>query len=322
MQRPYNSLRLPDRKKPNLLRQITAAPNNINRDEELERQVYGSLLNKREDFSNPMKIIESAQRGAEEGGLSGGIGGAVQGIGQFAASPMGKRLIAIGISKNNPELARYIAGMADEDDQRNYQQEEIRKQRSQRMYEFKTRGRQEALGQAQAQRGLELKEEKEQEKYIVKEENTMRKEYDALNKDFRIISDSWAKVKEVTRNPSPASDIALIFSFMHILEKMGIVRESEQAMLRASGSLSDRAKGYIEKLKTGKFLAPNIRLDFITQSRLMYEALKKETGKRQKQYVSLAKRRGLNPMNVVLPIEESDEPNKPRFKQIVDVEQY
>jgi len=324
----YNSIKFPKNKKSVLQ---TALPRLRQRegrdDQELERQVYANLLRRPTNYSNPLEILESAQRGGKEGGLVGGLGGLAQGVGQFAMSPLGKRLIALGIGENEPGIANFLLKTSDIEDTRAAQQEQERKGMAQDLYKFREIGREKegALEVAglKKQEIDKLKKEDKKRKYIQSEETNLRKEFNSLNVGFRKSRDSYNRILKVGHLGTAASDIALIFSYMKVLDPTSTILPSEYATAANAGGVPARAIAIYNKLLDGTRLAPSVRADFIKTSHKIYQAKKDSYDKRAGQFAKIAKREGLSLANIVnpeedapIPEEESPGPQQPQGKEV------
>ena len=73
-------------------------------------------------------------------------------------------------------------------------------------------------------------------------EEGMRKEVSALSKDYFTVRDSEAKINAVASDPSAASDLALIFSFMKVLDPGSVVREQEFANAQNAAGVPDQVR--------------------------------------------------------------------------------
>ena len=129
----------------------------------------------------------------------------------------------------------------------------------------------------------------------------IRKELQALSKPFYMVRDSYSRVQASAKNPSAAGDLALIFNYMKILDPGSVVREGEFATAQNAAGIPDRIKGLYNRVINGERLAEETRADFIERAGDLYNsqlAIQKQT---EGSYSELAKRRGINPADVVLP---------------------
>jgi len=102
-------------------------------------------------------------------------------------------------------------------------------------------------------------------------------------KDFRKVGDAFNRILAVSKTPSAAGDLALIFNFMKILDPGSVVRESEfrtAEQARAWLSKADdtnitvptAVRTAINKAVTGQKLLPEQRADFVQQSRNLFDS--------------------------------------------------
>lgn len=113
--------------------------------------------------------------------------------------------------------------------------------------------------------------------------NKLRSTLNNNLKDFRKVGDAFNRILSVTKKPSAAGDLALIFNFMKILDPGSVVRESEfrtAEQARAWLSKADdtnitvptAVRTAINKAITGQRLLPDQRADFVQQSRNLFES--------------------------------------------------
>jgi hypothetical protein len=136
---------------------------------------------------------------------------------------------------------------------------------------------------------------------LMKQENVLRKEFISETKDFTKIRDAYNRIQEVSKNPSPAGDIALIFNYMKMLDPTSVVRESEYATAENAGSVPQAIINKYNKALEGERLGET-RQDFIKKSEELYDAMNRQLGKTSKTYSDMAVRQGLDPQNVVFDI--------------------
>ena len=154
------------------------------------------------------------------------------------------------------------------------------------------KNRAEAEKQLRAGRGILTPEQK------ISQTNVFRKEFDALSKDFRIIRDSFGRLKAAALDPSGAGDIALIFNFMKILDPSSVVRESEFATAENAASVPIAIRNMWNKALTGERIKFN-RADFIKTAENIIGAQEKQQKTLIERYAKLSNRFGLNPEDVI-----------------------
>jgi len=96
-----------------------------------------------------------------------------------------------------------------------------------------------------------------------------------------------------------AADVALVFSFMKMLDPGSVVRESEFKAAADTAGLFDRAALQLQKLQTGEKLIKEQRAAFLNLSRKFLQAQEEGQRKLNRWYVETAQRNGLDPRDIV-----------------------
>lgn len=151
----------------------------------------------------------------------------------------------------------------------------------------------------------ELAESKTSTEPSFKDEKELRQEYLGLTKDYKTIQSAWRSIRSAgerkeTDPPSPASDMALIFGFMKLLDPNSTVREGEYATAQNATGIPGRVANAYNKAIDGVILNIDQRNDFLGQSKKQYDARLGEYKELKTTYTKLAKRKGFDPENVVL----------------------
>jgi hypothetical protein len=147
-----------------------------------------------------------------------------------------------------------------------------------------------------------LPAEKREEGPSFKNEKDLRGEVIAINKDMRGVVDQFGRVETAVNNPSPANDIALVFSYMKMLDPTSVVREGEQATAQNAGGIPERVRAQWNRLQSGEQFTDGLRRDFYQSARDLYERKNADYQRDLGFYRELAGRNGLNPDNVVFDI--------------------
>jgi hypothetical protein len=130
----------------------------------------------------------------------------------------------------------------------------------------------------------------------------LRKEFVAQSADYQKVRDSYARVLNSTKEPSPAGDLALIFNYMKMLDPGSVVRESEFATAAQTGSYGQRIQAAAQKIMSGERLAPEMRADFVSQSKRLLSGMENQHKKRIQSYATIAKKNNLPVDEVVVDI--------------------
>jgi hypothetical protein len=94
-------------------------------------------------------------------------------------------------------------------------------------------------------------------------ESKLNKEYTTRTADFTASKSDYQKMKDSAKEGTGAGDVALIFSFMKMLDPGSVVRESEFAIAQNSGGLLESLVVQYEKAKEGDRLSQPQRDNFL-----------------------------------------------------------
>jgi hypothetical protein len=142
-----------------------------------------------------------------------------------------------------------------------------------------------------------------------KGEDTLRDEFVKASGDFIKIRNAYGLVQAAARDPSAGGDMALIFSFMRILDPNSVVREGEFATAQNAAGVPDRIVNLYNRVLNGERLNPAQRADFVNQAKKIYDEQQSQNEVLQGTYRDMARRYKLNPDNVVIPL--GREPGRP-----------
>lgn len=113
----------------------------------------------------------------------------------------------------------------------------------------------------------------EQRKELSNIQNTRRQDPDI--KGFYDVRDAKERLDAAASDPSAAGDIAIVFSYMKMLDPTSVVREGEQATAQNAGGVDDRIRNMYNKALTGERFTPEQRTDFTTTANRLYEVKRK-----------------------------------------------
>ena len=125
-------------------------------------------------------------------------------------------------------------------------------------------------------------------------------------KDHQVIEANYQNIGNLIEKGkygdfTKADDIALIFSFMKMLDPSSVVREGEQATVANSGTIPETIRAlYNKTLVTGEILPPEVRWDYIKQSNSVINAKRKDISGKLSEYEKLAKKRGMDSEDLIL----------------------
>jgi hypothetical protein len=164
-------------------------------------------------------------------------------------------------------------------------------------------------------------------------EERLRKEYANAQqtKEYVTVQAAWRNIQKAARlaetgNPA-AGDLAMIFSFMKLLDPNSVVREQEFANAQNAAGVPDRIRALYNNVKSGGRLAEQQRKEFVTVGKGIFQSRQESQNNMEEQYRELARNIGLRPEAVVInlrtPDPESDLQDEFNSvaSQIVDLDQ-
>lgn len=104
---------------------------------------------------------------------------------------------------------------------------------------------------------------------------------------------------KTSNSPDGASDIALIFSFMKMLDPASTVREGEFATLQNAGSIPERIVAQYNAAREGTFLTPALRQQYLAQADKLAEPMRVILKASIDEYTAIAKRKNADPRDIV-----------------------
>ena len=148
-----------------------------------------------------------------------------------------------------------------------------------------------AVDKAAADGGLTLPQK-------ISEEARLRGEYSKRTEDLSAAERNFSIIETSAADNSGAGDIALVTSFMKMLDPGSVVRETEFATAANTGGLLAKLKSAVTKIEDGKFLSPEQRTDFQRLAGKYLEAANTQEQGVQSSYQAIIDNYGLNPVNV------------------------
>jgi hypothetical protein len=138
------------------------------------------------------------------------------------------------------------------------------------------------------------------------QQNTLADSFRRDVAEHQTIANSWGAISEAAKDPSPAGDLALIFSYMKLLDPTSAVRETEFANAQNAAGVPERIRAQFNRIRNGERLTQQTRADFVAQARS--QAMKRQ--KQLKPVMDRYKRRaagvGMDPSLVIFdPYEEA-----------------
>jgi hypothetical protein len=132
----------------------------------------------------------------------------------------------------------------------------------------------------------------------VAEEARLRGEYAKRTEDLSAAERNFSVIQTSAADQSGAGDIALVTSFMKMLDPGSVVRETEFATAANAGGLLATLSALPNKIEKGEFLTPQQRADFQRLAGRYLDAAKAQEGQVQASYQQIVDNYGLDPVNV------------------------
>lgn len=134
----------------------------------------------------------------------------------------------------------------------------------------------------------------------------IRGEVEKATKVFRDVEDSYSRVKASGEGEiTGASDLALIFNFMKMLDPGSVVREGEFANAQNAEGVDGKIRNAYNRLLNGERLNPSQRKKFIAEAKKQFDSAESVNNKRLSDFERLGKRFGLERGDIILS-EESE----------------
>jgi hypothetical protein len=133
-----------------------------------------------------------------------------------------------------------------------------------------------------------------------KYEQGLRKEYTSLTGDLRTINDSYARMKSASAVNSGAGDIAVVYSYMKMLDPTSVVREGEYATAENTGGIPEKITNVYNKIISGQRLTPEQRRQFLESGEVIAKDKVDRFGKTRSQFENIAKSSGADPGRIML----------------------
>lgn len=102
---------------------------------------------------------------------------------------------------------------------------------------------------------------------VAREVRAISNDFAAATKDDREVAKTYKTMQSYAENPSPASDVSLVFAFYKTIDPTSTIRDGEYDKLKASAGLPDRIRSYINTLQTGQQLTQAQRDDLVNTAR-------------------------------------------------------
>lgn len=134
---------------------------------------------------------------------------------------------------------------------------------------------------------------------LAQAEQALRKEFIAQIKVPQAVVNSYEQIAQAAKNPSAQNDLALIFSYMRMLDPTSVVREGEFANAQNAAGVPDRIRNEYNRLRDGQRLNPEQRTGFVNSAKGLHDQAKSQIDAYREQYSGLAREYNYAPERVV-----------------------
>lgn len=132
------------------------------------------------------------------------------------------------------------------------------------------------------------------------QEQKLRADYARDTKDFVDMRQHFTRLQAASSQNDGAGDIAMVYSYMKMLDPTSVVREGEFATAANAGGVPDRVIAMYNGVINGQRLSPEVRAQFVQQGSRQFEQSYNQYEATQKEYGRLAGEYGLQPNRVVI----------------------
>ena len=130
---------------------------------------------------------------------------------------------------------------------------------------------------------------------------TLRGQFSSQSKTFPEVRDAYSRIMSVARTPSYAGDIALLTSYMKLIDPTTGVKEGEFATAANAGNIDERVRAIYNRLLTTKgMLSNNQRMDFVGQAFELFRGHRDTHLVLEQQFKGIAERSKMDPRDVVM----------------------
>lgn len=134
-----------------------------------------------------------------------------------------------------------------------------------------------------------------------KTEADLRKEFNGLQpvKNFSEQAKAFGRIVQAAGDSTGAGDIAVVFSYMKVLDPTSVVREGEFATAESASGVPEQVRNLYNKVIKGERLPEVQRVQFVNMAKKLYEDSKAQYDAIRGNYYSYADRAGVkDPENI------------------------
>lgn len=137
----------------------------------------------------------------------------------------------------------------------------------------------------------------------VKDESTLRDRFQALPivRSYDEVTRAYEAIRDAAPRDTAAADLNIVIGYAKMLDPTSVVREGEQETVRRTGGPADFLVGWVNSLRGGGRLTPDMRASILREAQGRYRVTRSQYDAAAEFYSGLAGRYGFNPQNVVMP---------------------
>lgn len=129
--------------------------------------------------------------------------------------------------------------------------------------------------------------------------NNIGKRFTDESKPFQSMSDSMNRLVTGAMANNAAGDMAMVYSYMKLLDPTSVVRESEYATAENARGVPDTVRNLYNKILEGTRLTPEQKTNFVNLGRQLWDGQSQMQDTRSSYFTNLAKGSGISPDLVV-----------------------
>lgn len=133
-----------------------------------------------------------------------------------------------------------------------------------------------------------------------KDEASLRGEFTKASAPYVAIRDAYNRLQAASSGGSGASDIAMVYSYMKMLDPTSVVREGEYATAENAGGIPATVMNAYNRLVNGERLPDSLRQQFLAEGASQYRAAETSQAALLKQYQDLATHYHFDPAGIAL----------------------
>ena len=146
------------------------------------------------------------------------------------------------------------------------------------------------------------------------DQSKLRAEYLKRTQEFTTTQTAFQRITAAAKDQTGASDIAMVYGFMKMLDPTSAVREGEYATAENAAGIPAQVRTMWNKVVDGQRLDPTTRRDFLQQASRQYAEQRTGYDQIRTQYEQLAEQYGFDPSDIAIDLTigiPAPDPNNP-----------